>query len=140
MSFLFYCSWHDKDEWLQKIRKKFRENIYTLEDKPNFSKIKYAIVWELPDKIFKKLINIKLIFSLGAGVDHILNLPSYNKTPIIRLKDPVMAQRMSNHVISQILEYQLNLKKYRNSQIKSQWIDFKEPIPNDKLKVGIFLP
>ena len=40
---------------------------------------------------------------MGAGVDHILNLPNYNNVPIVRLKDINMAERMSNHIISQIL-------------------------------------
>ena len=34
---------------------------------------------------------LKVIFSLGAGVDHILKLPSYKATPIVRVKDPTMA-------------------------------------------------
>ena len=55
---------------------------------------------------------------MGAGVDHILNLPNYNQVPIVRLKDPHMAERMSNHIISQILLHQLNLKKYMRDQKK----------------------
>ena len=138
MTFFFYCPWHDRDQWLSKLNKKFKnEKIVTLQDNPDFSTIKYAIVWELPDKIYKKLISLKLIFSLGAGVDHILNLPSYNNVPIVRLKDPLMGQRMSNHVISQILQYQLNLKYYMKSQKKNIWENFKEPVQNSNITVGV---
>jgi len=138
MSILFYCPWHDKNEWIKQIKKKFNGNkIVTLDDKPDFSKIKYAIIWELPNEVYKKLTNVKLLFSMGAGVDHIINLPSYNKVPIVRLKDPLMAERMSNYVISQILQYQLNLKSYMKSQIKIQWENFKVPIPNSNLTIGI---
>jgi len=138
MNILFYCPWHDQDRWLIELRKKFKDiNIVTLNDKPDFLKIKYAIIWELPDKIYKKLKNIKLLFSMGAGVDHITNLPSYNRIPIIRLKDPLMAERMSNHVVSQVLQYQLNLKIYMESQKKNQWLDFIEPVPNSNLLIGI---
>ena len=49
------------------------------------------------------MINIKVFFSLGAGVDHILNLKSYKGQPIIRLKDIFMAERMNNHILLQIL-------------------------------------
>ena len=85
MSIFFYCKFKNKKEWLNAIQKKFlNEKIFTTEDKPDYSKIDYAIVWNLPDNILKKLKNIKIIFSLGAGVDHIINLPSYNKTPIVR--------------------------------------------------------
>ena len=121
MTILFYCNWKNKDEWLKKIKKKFKnEKIFTLKDKLVFSKIKIAIIWNLPDEVYQKLNNVKLLFSLGAGVDHILHLPSYNKVPIIRIKDEFMAERMSNHVVSQILQYQLNLKIY----MECEYYDF----------------
>ena len=119
MSILFYCTFKNKNDWLKTIRKKFNnENVYTLDQKPDFSKIEFAIIWNLPDKILKKLNNLKIIFSLGAGVDHIINLPSYKKTPIVRVKDPNMAERMSNHVHSQILSYQLKLTLFYQAQNK----------------------
>ena len=118
MTILFYCPWHDRGNWLKQIKKKFKNNkIVTLKDKPNFSKIKCAIIWDLPDGVYQKLANVKLLFSMGAGVDHILNLPSYNKTPIVRIRDSFMAERMSNHVISQVLQYQLDLKNHMQNQI-----------------------
>ena len=119
MTIFFYCTWHDRDDWLKEIKKKFTNNkIVTLKDTPDFSKIEYAIIWDLPDEIFQKLINVRLLFSMGAGVDHIITLPSYNQVPIIRLKDFLMAERMSNHIISQILQFQLNLITYMQSQKK----------------------
>ena len=36
MSILFHCPWHDSKEWLQKIKKRFKDNkIYTLKNKPD---------------------------------------------------------------------------------------------------------
>ena len=138
MTILFYCPWHDKNEWLKAIKKKFANNkIVTLENKLDFSKVTSAIIWDLPNEIYKKLTNIKLLFSMGAGVDHILNLSSYNQVPIVRLTDSLMAERMSNHVISQILQYQLDLKTYIESQNKHQWNQFKEPALNSSLTIGI---
>ena len=138
MTLFFYCSWHNRDEWLKVIKKKFKnKKIVTLKDKPDFSKIKYAIIWNLPDRLYKKLINLKLIFSMGAGVDHIINLPNYNKIPIVRLKDVFMAERMSNHVLSQILHYQLDLQKYMNSQKKRQWLDDRQAPMNAHLSIGV---
>ena len=72
---------------------------------------------------------------MGAGVDHILNLKSYNKTPIIRLFDSAMGERMSNHILSQILSYQLNLRYYMKFQKKSQWRDDIEPALNSNLNI-----
>ena len=144
MSILLYSKWSNKDNWLECVKNQFAtEKIYTLEDNPNLSEIKFAIIWELPNEIFKKLINIKLIFSMGAGVDHIINLPSYNNIPIIRLKDILMAERMSNHILSQILNYQLGLEIYRQKQESKQWLTSNEgeniidPDINENIKIGI---
>ena len=100
MTIFFYCNFNNKNQWLNSVKKKFSKNkVFTINDKPDFSKINYAIVWNLPDSLMKKLKKVKIIFSLGAGVDHIINLPSYNKIPIVRVKDINMAERMSYHVL-----------------------------------------
>ena len=138
MSILFHCAFKNKNQWLKSIRKKFNnEKVYTINNKVNYSKIDYAIVWNLPDNILGKLKNLKIIFSLGAGVDHIINLPSYNKTPIIRIKDVNMAERMSYHVHSQILSYQLKLYLFHKAQIKKQWLGEQYTKLNPDITVGI---
>ena len=144
MNILFYCQWSNKNIWHENIKKTFKHaKIYTLEDKPDLSKIEVAIVWHLPDEVYKKLNNLKLLFSLGAGVDHITNLPSYNKLPIIRLKDSLMAERMTNHVLSQILDFQLHLNVFRLSQREKHWRSYelgneiKDPELNSEIMIGI---
>lgn len=138
MNILFYCPWHNQKEWLKKLKKRFKDfRIFTLDDKPDYKSIDYALIWNLDNKILKKIKNVKILFSLGAGVDHILKLKSYRKQPIIRIKDTFMAERMSNYVLSQILNYQLNLKYYFNQQLKKNWGDELEPVQNNKLQIGI---
>jgi len=142
MNILVHCNFSNNKKWEKAIRKKFRgENIFTLRDEPKLEKIDCAIIWNIPNEILGKLINLKLIFSMGAGVDHILKLSNYNKTPIIRVKDPSMAIRMSYHVLSQILEYQLNLKFFQNAQLKKLWLEDlqyeKQVKLNNEITVGI---
>ena len=138
MSILFHCTFPNKNKWLQSVKKMFKNHkVYQINNKIDFNTIQYAIVWNLPDRILKKLNNLKIIFSLGAGVDHIINLPSYNKTPILRIKDPNMAERMSYHVHSQILIYQLKLNLFQKAQIKRKWLGEQETLLNNKIKVGI---
>jgi len=141
MAILFYTTFSDAKIWKQEIKKQFKnEKIISINDKQHYHSVEYAIVWNLPDKVLNKLPNLKIIFSQGAGVDHILNLPSYNQTPIIRLKDPAMGNRMANHVLSQILNFQLNLNKYSKFQESKTWFDDIEsyaPLENNKLTIGI---
>ena len=138
MSILFHSTFINNKQWLRNIKKKFKgKKIYTFKDKPNYDKIDYAIVWNLPDKLFAKLKNLRAIFSLGAGVEHILNLPSYKDTPIVRLKDPALADRIFNHVLSQILNHQLKLEHYRKAQKAKIWQNELDTYLNNQIQVGI---
>ena len=138
MNFLFYCPWSSKNEWLKSVKKYFKnQNIYTLNTKLNLSKIDFAIIWDLPNDVLRRMTNVKVLFSPGAGVDHILTLPNYNGQPIIRVKSYAMAERMTNHVLSQILYHQLNMKKYFEAQKEKKWLNEIEPILNSKITIGI---
>lgn len=142
MNILLYCNFANSKQWEEAVRKKFRrENVYTLSDNPKLEKIDCAIIWNIPNDILGKLTSLKIIFSMGAGVDHILKLTNYNETPIIRVKDPSMAVRMSYHVLSQILEFQLNLKYFYNAQLKKNWLENlqyeKQVKLNNEITVGI---
>ena len=71
MRILFHCPWHNSKEWLETIKKQFKNNkIYTLNDKLDLSKIECAIIWNISNHILSKMSNVKILFSLGAGVDH----------------------------------------------------------------------
>ena len=138
MNILFYCTFPNQKIWIQSIKKKFkREKVYIIKDNIDFQDMDIAIVWNLPNKILSQLTNLQIIFSLGAGVDHILNLPGYKGTPIVRIKDPNMATRMSNHVLSQILYYQLKLTLFQKAQQSKKWLEEKETLLNNEIKVGI---
>ena len=138
MNIYFYATFANQDDFLASVKKKFKSHkIFTQKDNIKLDIIDVALVWKLPDKILKKLTNLKVIFSLGAGVDHILNLPSYSKIPIIRIKDPNMQSRMFNHVLSQILNYQLKLNDYKQAQNKKKWLDEKYTLLNKDLTIGI---
>src|SRR5438094_4886389 len=59
------------------------------------AEIDYALVWRPEPGLLASLSNLKLILSLGAGVDHILcdrELP--RAVPIVRLVDPYMTNAM----------------------------------------------
>ena len=140
MTILFHNTTFDKiDIWKKTIKKYFKnEKIISIKDYKQFDDVKYAIIWNLPDKTLSKLKNLKVIFSMGAGIDHILKLKSYNKKiPIVRIKDPKMAERIANYTLAQILNYQLNFKIFQNSQIKKYWSGERTPIDNENLTVGI---
>ena len=61
MNILFHCTFSDQKEWLKSLKKKFRgHKFFTIKDKFNYSNISVAIIWNLPDNIYKKLVIIIL--------------------------------------------------------------------------------
>ena len=140
MTILFHNTTFDRiDVWKKTIKKYFKnEQVISIKDHKKFNDVKYAIIWNLPDETLAKLKNLKIIFSMGAGVDHILKLKNYNrKIPIIRIKDPKMGERIANYSLAQILNYQLNFKIFQNSQTKKYWSGERTPIDNENLTIGI---
>ena len=138
MNIFFYATYSNEKEFLDTLRKKFKyDKVYTIKDKIDLSKIDVAMVWNLPNDIFKKMVNLKVIFSIGAGVDHILKLSNVKKLPIVRVKDPTMRIRMYNHVLSQILIFQLKLNIYDEAQRKKIWMNERYTPLNNELTIGI---
>ena len=138
MSILFYSTLQNSNEWRRKIKKKFKnENIISIYNKSKFDEVNVAIVWNLPNQILNKLPNLKIIFSLGAGVDHILKLKDYMGTPIVRIKDPLMGELMYYYVLSQILNFQIGINQYKIAQYKKIWLKEVHPSFSKNLTIGI---
>ncbi len=138
MTILFYSKFVNSKEWKRNIKKKFNnKKIISIYDKNKFDKVDIAIVWNLPNNILNKLPNLKIIFSLGAGVDHILKLNDYNGTPIVRIKDPLMGELMYYYVLSQILNFQIGINEYKLAQSKKLWRKEILPALSKDLTIGI---
>ena len=139
MGILFYCDWPNKKKWIHLLKKKFyNEKIHIWPNiKKNNKTIKYAIVWDIPKGKLKNLTNLKVIFSLGAGVDHLFSDLSLPRVPIVRLKDPQLAKRMSNFVQCHIYNFQLNTHKYIENKKNKYWSNELNILDNNDLTVGV---
>jgi glyoxylate/hydroxypyruvate reductase len=84
--------------------------------------IDYALVWRPEPGLLASLPNLKLILSLGAGVDHILCDPLLpHDLPIVRLVDPYMTDAMSEYVALQVLRLHRQDLDYRGQQAAADW-------------------
>src|SRR5215472_10438390 len=90
--------------------------------------IDYALVWRPEPGFLASLPNLKLILSLGAGVDHLLGdaqLPRH--IPIVRLVDPHMTDAMSEYVLLQVLRLHRRDHDYRAQQEAVGWRELDQP-------------
>jgi len=86
------------------------------------AEIDYALVWCPEPGLLASLPNLKLILSLGAGVDHILCDPDLpHGVPLVRLVDPYMTDAMSEYVALQVLRLHRQDLEYRAQQESAIW-------------------
>jgi glyoxylate/hydroxypyruvate reductase len=103
----------------------------------NRAEIDYALVWRPEPGFLASLPNLKLILSLGAGVDHLLGdpqLPSH--IPIVRLVDPHMTAAMSEYVVLQVLRLHRRDLDYRTQQEAGVWRELDQQNAAER-RVGI---
>ena len=65
--------------------------------------IRYALAWQPPPGLLKTLPNLRLIVSVGAGVDHLLSDPDLPDVPMVRFVDPDLTGRMVEYVALHVL-------------------------------------
>lgn len=129
---LFYSEWDSIVDW-QKVF--LGKNIKLLnwpndfKNKYNKKDICYAIVWDPPNELFNDFPNLKLIQSLGAGVDHILTKNFPKNCVITRLEDPDLTNQMTEYALLSVLMcyrryFQYN--KYKNNKNWNQIVPFNQ--------------
>ena len=84
--------------------------------------IEYALVWQPPPGLLASLPNLKLIFGLGAGIDHLLRDPELPRhVPIVRLVDPYMTDAMSEYIALSVLRLHRQDLDYLAQQRTGAW-------------------
>jgi glyoxylate/hydroxypyruvate reductase len=103
----------------------------------NPAEIDYALVWRPEPGFLASLPNLKLVLSLGAGVDHLLGDPQLpHHIPIVRLVDPHMTDAMSEYVVLQVLRLHRRDLDYRAQQEAGVWRELDQQNAVERL-VGI---
>jgi glyoxylate/hydroxypyruvate reductase len=101
------------------------------------TQIHYAAAWLPPANVLKNFSNLKLIFSLGAGVDAILSdatLPKH--VPIVRVNDPDLTNRMSEYIVLHVLMHHRQQRRLDTNQKAGVWDSFQTHAAKD-ITVGI---
>ncbi|MEM7635628.1 MAG: glyoxylate/hydroxypyruvate reductase A [Pseudomonadota bacterium] len=85
--------------------------------------IDYALAWLPPEGVVAGFANLKAIFSLGAGVDHILRDPELPDVPLVRVVDPDLTMRMSEYVCLHVLMHHRQQRLLDSDQAKTDWTE-----------------
>lgn len=137
MAMLIHLTGIDETGWTEEFRAalpgypvKQRSDAYQPAD------IDYIFTWKPAADAFVGLDNLKAIFSLGAGVDALLQHPALPDVPIVRFVDDELTHCMSDYVISQVSMHQRLFTRYAAHQKKKVWSQLYPPASHE-IGVGI---
>jgi len=97
--------------------------------------VEAAMVWQHPPGALVQFPNLRLICSMGAGVDHILNDKTIGEhIPITRIVDPRLTFSMTNYVVMGVLNFHRQINRYIKDKKERNWDMSNPEIP---IKVGV---
>ena len=103
----------------------------------NLDDIEYCAAWLPPAGVVKSLPNLKVIMSLGAGVDAILKDPTLpDNVPIVRVNDPDLTGRMTEYIVLHVLMHHRQQRRIDENQRNKVWDSFPTHAARE-LSVGI---
>lgn len=136
---LFVSNIDDPEPWRRVLAEIAPDvNVHVWPDDAGVSDlIDCALVWNPPPGLLVTLPNLRLIQSLGAGVDTLLSDPSLpGDVPIARVVDPLLTQCMVEYVVLHVLHHHRLMSMFARQQAQGLWREEIAP-PAQRRSVGI---
>lgn len=120
---------HDHSAWINALQT--QQPDLEVEIWPHITapeQVELALCWNQPPGSLNHFPNLKMISSIGAGVDHLLNDPHVpTDVPLVRLVDPHLQQSMAEYVQLGALEHFRRCQDYRIQQTTKSWQPLQIP-------------
>ena len=138
MSILLAVTGWDPEPWAARMRALLPGHAIAVpENLRDRAAVRYAMSWRHAPGALAGLPNLKVIFSLGAGVDHLFLDPHLPPAPIVRVVDPDLRNRMSEWVVLHTLLHHRQQRLYDEQQTRAVWDeDVRQPVAA-QVRVGI---
>ncbi len=126
------------EDWQRPLAKLAPERRVVVAGRDDYdpAEVLYALAWKPPEGLLAGLPNLRTIFSLGAGVDHILSDPTLPDVPLARIVDPDLTMRMTEWVVLQVLFHHRRTFGYMRQQQERHWDEIRQPAAKD-VRVGV---
>ena len=98
--------------------------------------VEYALVWAPQSGALDAFPNLKALFSLGAGVDHLLGGDTLPAVPIGRVVDPDLTARMTEWIVAQVLLHHRQHLQYEQQQRARKWNPRTQPLASE-VQIGL---
>jgi glyoxylate/hydroxypyruvate reductase len=138
MSVLIAISGWDPKPWRARMEALLPSHEVVMLDEPfDRAAVRYALTWRHPPGALKDLPNLRVILSLGAGVDHLFADPALPDRPIVRVVDPDLTNRMSEWVVMHALVHLRQLRRYESQQREHVWEDDDQQPKASDIQIGL---
>jgi len=117
---------------------RFNMDIVRWEDRhEHLETLRFALVWQPEPGSLSELPALEVIFSIGAGVDHLKGENIVPEgIPIVRMVQNSLTAGMVEYVSYQILAFHRNMYQYAQDQMASAWKPLTYPLPHERT-IGI---
>ncbi len=134
---LFACEGVPPERWASDIRAAAPEvELRIWPDGGDPAEVDFGFAWANPPGFWRGFPHLRMIFSLGAGVDSLLLDPDLPDAPIVRMLDPNLAEGMSEFVLMRTLHHHRSLHRYERQQREQVWRAIRPPLASERT-VGI---
>ena len=104
---------------------------------PDNTVITMVIGWRCPKGVLQRFTNLRLVASMGAGVDDLVDeIRQLDNVQLLRVVNPHLAQDMLEHVIALISSHCRSLYRYWSHQQQQHWQP-EHYLRFGQLKVGV---
>jgi glyoxylate/hydroxypyruvate reductase len=98
--------------------------------------IAYACIWRAPHGLLTPFRNLKVIFNLGAGADHVLADPALPDLPLVRAANPDLSMRVTKYCVLHTLMFHRRQRLYDTQQRGRVWKGHEQPAASE-VTVGV---
>jgi glyoxylate/hydroxypyruvate reductase A len=105
-------------------------------DLPDAGSVRYVMAWHPPEEALAALPNLDVIFSLGAGVEHVLSRRIPPGVTVVRIVSDDLTERMTEWVTLQVLIHHRQQRRYDRLQRERRWHELRQPAASE-VRVGI---
>lgn len=83
--------------------------------------VRFLMTWNFPEDLATRYPNLELIFSTGAGIDQVINVPLPPKARIVRMVEPGNTALVSDYCAMATLALHRDLPGYLQQQREKRW-------------------
>jgi glyoxylate/hydroxypyruvate reductase A len=137
VSILLALTGWDTGPWVDRFRRHADgHDVVTLDGAHDPDAVRYACAWKPPAGRLAQYPNLEIIFSLGAGVDHLFADPGLPDVPVVRVVSDNLTMRMTEYVVQHVLMHHRQQRMLDRMQAEKAWQEIEQPAASD-VRVGI---